>query len=239
MASNIDNINNIPTDLSGSGVIRGVDPAIDEAIQRHVLDLQSRTPMVRPAGDINDFFPLVENVLLSRQNYERIPEDKRVLFLEEDPPEPVDSAAITFEIQARVPGSVSQGPAGTGGVREVRPHFRKEQEHPEHPGEKLVTMGKFYDNWIRFNVRAKTNKEARRLLLWFEKAMDGFDWYFKYNGFKVVEEGVGDRERVEVNGVTMTRYPIVYFVKSEDIFFVGSQELKEVIIRPTIKASAT
>lgn len=228
-------VNYIP-DFEGGGYVRLSDTEIDRNISRYILDLENREAAPRH-GDINEFFPLVQNAVLSRQNYERVPEDKRLLFLEEDPPESLNSPAITFEISSRVPGRVDQGSAGVGNIKEVRPHYRGEREHPEHPGEKLVAMGKYYDNWIRFYIQTKTSKEARKLLLWFEKMMDGFNWYFRYNGFRVVEEGAGEKERIEIEGITLTRYSIVYMVRSEDVHHFSAQELKEVILSPTLATS--
>lgn len=223
-------------DPGRTGIIRLADADLVSDIQKYILDLKTsgRGAPVHPTNEINDFFPLVQNAILSRQNEEGVPEDKRLLFLEDDPPEEIDTSAITFELQARVPGKMDQGAAGTGRIKEVVSHYRGEIDHPDHPGEKLVTMGRFYDNWIRFYIQTRTNKEARKILLWFERLMSSFSWYFRYNGFRVIEEGVGDRERVDKDGLVLTRYPITYFVRSEDVYFVSAQKLKEIIISPNI-----
>ena len=61
--------------------------------------------------------------------------------------------------------------------------------------------------------------------------MDQYLWYFEMSGYKVVERGVGDRERVEIDGYgTITKYPVSYYVRSEDILHFGTQELKQVVL---------
>jgi hypothetical protein len=182
-----------------------------------------------PVGrELDAFFPLVHKALISKQKTENIKEDKMVLFVEDDPPEKLDSETITFHLQSRSPGQFAQGPAGAGSHKEVRHHIRNIESHPDHPNEKLITLGKWYDNHIRFNVYARTNKQARQRLMWFTSVMDSYNWYFALNSFRVVEKGVGDRERVEIGGLTVTKYPVSYYVRSEDVRHIGTQEMKQV-----------
>lgn len=221
MASHQDNIV-LPVDLKQA--------ASEEIIQMHINRFieQSKMPQYPRAGEINDFFPLVHKILIARQNAEGIQQDKQVLFVEEDPPDLLNTETITFYLQTRVPGSITQGPAGSGGHREVRHHLRAEENHPDFPGEKMLTFGKFYDNVVKFNIYARTNNQARQRLLWFTQAMDLYQWYFFMNGFRVIEEGVGQRERPEVGGLKITKYPVSFYVRTEDTRRLGTQELKQV-----------
>jgi len=190
-----------------------------------------------PEGhEIEAFLPLVQNAVISRQMTEAVPEDKMLQVLEEDPPETVDTEMITFALEARIPGQRNQGPAGDNRMKEVVPHFRSSIDHPEHPGEKLVTMGKLYDNWLNFYIYARTNKVAMARLIWFEKVMDGFKWYFGRNGFKVYEEGctIG-RQRLEIDGITVTRYPVSYLVRTDDTFHYAEQELKYLLLNVNVQ----
>jgi hypothetical protein len=216
---------------------KGVDGIISFLVRKYQSDLavNNKIPI---GGEINEFFPLVHKALISKQLTENIDRDKMVLFVEEDPPEKIDTETITFYIQARSPGQFSQGPAGTGTHREVRHHIRSIKAHNDRPGETLVSAGKFYDNSIRFNVYAKTNKQARQRLIWFTKTIDQYLWYFEMSGYKVVERGVGDRERVEIDGYgTITKYPVSYYVRSEDIMHFGTQELKQVVLALDVDTS--
>jgi len=180
------------------------------------------------AGTLNDFFPLVKDALESKQNAENVPADKRLLFVEEDPPEALDTEAITFFLDGRVNGSYSRGRPGEGRVRELTPHLRGQVEHPDHPGEQLLILGKFWDNTIKFNIYAMNNKQARERLLWFENVMLSYRWYFAHFGYRVFETGVGSRERVEVNDRKLTKYPVVFELRTEDIVYLDAQELKRI-----------
>lgn len=182
------------------------------------------------AHDLNAFFRLVHFALQSKQSVEGIPSDKRLLFVEEDPPENIDTEAITFELYRRDNGSFSRGAPGQGTVKERTHHLRRIEPHPDHPGEELLTFGKFYDNWIDFNIYARSNKTARERLLWFEGMMGSYAWYFELFGFKVSYEGTSKRERVEIDGRKITKYPVRYFVRTDDVYHVGYQELKDVAI---------
>lgn len=222
MASRVDNMN-LPPNLEE------VDSAQVLKWYQSRFARENREVAKYPMGrDLNDFFPLVHEVLLSKERAENV--EKFVLFVEEDPPEALDTETITFRIQSRAPGQFSQGPAGSATHKEVRHHIRSIVDHPEHATEKLVTMGKFYDNHIRFNVYARTNKRARERLLWFTSTMDSYLWFFALNSFKVIEKGVGDRERPEIDGLTVTRYPVSYYVRSEDVRHLGTQEIKQILL---------
>lgn len=185
---------------------------------------------IAPSYNLNTFFTLVKNAIESKQNIENIPSNKRLLFVEEDPPESIDTEAITFELLKRENGSFSRGAPFQGNVKEIGYHIRGETQHPEHPGERLVTFGKRYDNLIGFNIYARSNVQARERLLWFEGLMFSYSWYFRVFGFRVYYFGTGKRERVEIEGTKLTKYPSEYFVGTDDIYHVGYQEIKRIII---------
>ena len=99
-------------------------------------------------------------------------------------------------------------------------------------------MGKFYGNWITFNVYGRTSKRSLDRALWFERVMDSFDWYFKVNGFRLIEEGMGGRERIEIGDdkLPVTKYSLSYFVRSDDTYTFGTQELKKLIITADVRS---
>jgi hypothetical protein len=224
MAYKLDNLS-IPPGIDQENIT-------DEQAQQIIdnfLNTYERTD-VAPSFDLNAFFGLVKNAIESKQNTENIPSDKRLLFVEEDPPENIDTEAITFELLKRENGSFSRGAPFQGNVKEIKPHIRAERQHPEHPGERLVTFGKRYDNLVGFNIYARSNAQARERLLWFEGLMLSYSWYFKIFGFKTYFFGTGKRERVEIEGTKLTKYPSEYYVGTDDIYHIGYQELKRVII---------
>ena len=231
MVSKIDNITSVPS-VEAVGVrVRLNESEIQAVVNRYLEDLNrgKRTPT--SGAELSDFFGMIQTIMVSKQNQEGVPSDKRILVVEDDPPESVNTEAITFYLKTRVPGRVDQGPAGVGRKKEVVPHQRAIIDHPEAPSQKLITMGRYYDNWITFNIYARTNKVARDRLLWFEKTMDIYNWYFRLYGFRVIEEGVGNRERVKIDELMVTKYPITYMVRTDDTFHFSTQELKEILIQ--------
>ena len=230
MASRIDNITSVPSVESVGTRVRLNESEIVAVVDRYLdtFDRGTRTPA--SGAELGDFLGMIQTVVTSKQTQEGVPSDKQILVVEDDPPESVDTEAITFYLKTRVPGRFDQGPSGAGRIKEVVPHQRSVVPHPEAPSQKLVTAGRFYDNWITFNIYARTNKSARDRLLWFERVMDIYNWFFRLYGFRVVEEGVGHRERMKIDELTVTKYPITYMVRTDDTFQFNTQELKEILI---------
>jgi hypothetical protein len=201
----------------------------DRLIGNYIAEIKQSSNC--PEGtDIVDFFPLVQRALRTKEEYDQVPEGKRLLLLEDDPPEPLDTEAITWTVISRTPGQYDQGAAGKGKIREVVPHMRTMINHPDHPSEKLIAMGKLYSNWIQFNVYARESKVALNRLLWFEKTMDSFRWFFRLNGYEVIEDSVLKKEKVIIDNLTLIKYPVIYFVKSEDVYHITTQELKKILV---------
>jgi len=231
MVVKLDNITKVPSIESTGTRVRYNEAAVATLVGRYLEELHvvPRTP--QSGSELDDFFGLLQNAVTSKQAYEGVPEADRILVVEEDPPETVDTEAITFFLDSRIPGSFAQGPAGQGKIKEVVPHLRAITDHPEAPSQKLVTMGRFYENWITFNIYARTNKIARQRLLWFERTMDIYNWYFRLYGFRVVEQSTGKRERKSIDELKLTKYPITYIVRTDDTFHFSSQELIDVILK--------
>ena len=181
--------------------------------------------------DIFDFLYLVRKAVESRQNSEGIKEENRILFLEDDPSEEIDTEAIAFVFKERIPGRFSQGSITSGtGVREVTSHLRAYSDHPTIPGQKLLTYGRNYESSIIFYTYAKTTKVALKRALWFSKVMDSFSWVFFQYGFRAIEEDIGKREKIKIKDLDLIRYPVSYKVRSDNVYHVSSQELREILI---------
>lgn len=234
MVSKINNISRLPI----------VDNQYSEEQISNIINnfVANETKVQSGSADANllDFFPLVQDVIKTQEesdvkNLTRSSNEvyRRLLVLEDDPIDPIDTEAITWTVKARVPGRFDQGPSGQGRIKEVVPHLRANRKHAEHPNERLLTYGKTYGNWIEFSIYARDKKTALGRVIWFEKAMDRYSWYFRFKGFRVIEEGMGDRESVEIKGLKLIKYPLTYFVRSEDIYHVTSQELKRISISTT------
>lgn len=196
-----------------------------------------------PPAKLPDFFDLFQRAVRTRERQDNIPNCKGLLLKEHldskhlQTDDFLDTEAITWHLTGRSPGRLDQGPAGKGTIREVVPHIRNIRQHPEHPGEKLITMGKFYSTWITFNIYARDSSKALERVLWLEEVMDSFHWYFRLYGFRVVEEGVGDKTEEKIDDLSLIKYPMVYFIRSEEIYHVTSQELREVLIETNVSTT--
>jgi len=226
MVSKIDNITSLP-DIGGTNRLSEVDA--NRLIEKYIENIGSVTPPPTSYQNLIGFFSLVQKAIRSRENSENVPNDKRLLVLANDPPEEIDTEAITLYLQSRTPGQLNRGSAGNARVKEVSAHVRSIRQHPEHLSEKLITMGRFYDNSIAFNIYARDDFTALKRVLWLENVMDSFRWYFRVHGIsQVIEEGVGDKKHVKIGELELTKYPMSYFVRTEDTYQFGSQELKHI-----------
>lgn len=198
-------------------------------INKYISDISAVTTREPQASSLIGFFSLVQNAIRSREASEKVPEGKELEVFANDPPELVHTEAITFFLNGRAPGQINRGHAGQSRIKEVTAHVRSIQQHPEHIGEKLITMGRLFDNYITFNIYARDDITALKRVLWLENVMDSFRWYFRVHGIsQVVEQGVGPKEQVEIGQLTVTKYPMSYFIRTEDTYQFGSQELKHV-----------
>lgn len=229
MASTIDNITSLP-DINSTRFKNEADVLF--AIERYIENTINSGTVPPPGGKLVDFFSLVQNAVWSRQATENIQEDKRLLVIGDDPPEEeeINSEAITFSLENREPGQWSQGPAGSNGVKEVAHHQRSIQQHPEHLGEKLVTMGRYFDNVINFYIYARSSWQSLRRALWFENVMDGFRWYFRLHRINTVHIRTTKVGKVVLKEIPLIKYSVSFFVRTEDTYQIGLQELKRIIL---------
>lgn len=244
MVSRIDNIHDIPDIDYYSVNVTKSETLADSLVREYVSTISSYNKNAKyepeqPVNDIYRFFELVQASMVSKQNSEGVKEEKRILFIVDDPPvsQQIDTEAITCFLLSREPGRFDQGPAGPSKIREISPHVRGIVDHPQHPGEKLITYGRFYDNMMVFNVYARSNKVALSRVLWFQRLMSTYNWIFRYYGFTVVEKGVANRERIKLDELDVVKYPMVYFVRTDDISHSTTQELRKVVI--DVEMSAT
>jgi hypothetical protein len=232
MASKIDNLVELP-DIQKTRKL--TEAEVKARINKYLEDISAVKQPVPQYENLLGFFSLVQNAIRSREASERVPEDKRLLVLANDPPETIDTEAITFFLQSRAPGQFNRGSAGQARIKEVAAHVRSIQQHPEHISEKLVTMGRFYDNSIVFNIYARDDFTALKRVLWLENVMDSFRWYFRVHGIsQVIEQGVGDKKHVEIGQLSLTKYPMSYFIRTEDTYQFGSQELKHIELNTNV-----
>jgi hypothetical protein len=231
MALKTDNIPSLPDPQIPKTTVRMSETEFTTRVTSYIQSMRNdgRFPA---SADIDGFFELVHNAVISRQEADGLAQQHRRLFLPDDPPSEneVDHIAITYMLKSRTPGQFDQGPAGRGRIKEVTGHQRYVTDHPDYPGEKLVTMGKFYSNWVTFCIYARKTSVALDNVLWFERLMDGFRWYFKMFGYEVIEEGVGPKDTVKVGDLELTKYEMSYFVRTCDTYHINTQELRSLVV---------
>jgi hypothetical protein len=233
MTSKIDNITKLP-EIKGTPRMSQSD--VNRSIHQYIANVVNSGKNPPHAGDMSHFFELVQNAIWSRQETEETPECKRLLVMVNDPPEEkeVDTEAITFYLQHREPGAFGKMSASSGRstvVKEATHHHRSSQQHPEHIGEKLVTMGRFFDNTVVFNIYAASDNQAMKRLIWFENVIDSYSWYFSLHRIKIVELEASRIGKVVVGELPLAKYSVSYFVRTEDTYQFGSQELKKVVLK--------
>jgi hypothetical protein len=232
----VNNISSIP-DLYNIGVsVQKSEEEIEYLLQSYVRELESSLtktsePLVYERNlDIFDFLGLVKLCIQSRQDTEGVPKQNRINFLENNPPKVIDTETIAFELVMRKPGQFDRAPLGMGKIREVTPHVRSVIQHPSIPGKRLITYGKFYENIIRFYCYAKETRNALNRVLWFEKVMDSYYWCFRLHGFTPIEDGVGEKEIINIGESNFVRYPVSYIIRTDDTFHVSEQELRSIVL---------
>jgi len=234
MVTKVDNIAPIPDLGYSTGTIRVSEDEAEAIVQNYVNEISSVRGALHPNGDLLKLFELIQNAVQSRQESEKVPGDKRLLVLASDPPEEIDTEAITFSLLSRGPGQFNKGPPNSARVKELAPHYRGAQNHPEHIGEKLITMGRFFDSNIAFNIYARNDMTALKRVFWFENVMDSFRWLFRVHHIEALYQGTGDKAKVKIGNLELTKYPMTFFVRTEEIYQFGVQELKKFVVKTSV-----
>lgn len=239
MVTKINNITEIPDSFIPNTSLRLNEADYKLSIDRYISKLEATSPIEtdnRFGLTLIDFFYLVKNVLIVRQNTENIAENKRILFLEDQPPEDLNTEAITFEMKKRLPGLISRGSSQTNGVREITPHVRSVSEDTENPGQRIIETGKYSDHIVYFYTYARSSMVALRRALWLENTLDSFNWFFRYFGFRVNHEETLEKEDEMIGNLRLVRYPVSYFVRCDNLFYVSSQELREIVLKMNLQS---
>ena len=234
MVTRANNITKIPDAFVPRTSFQMNEMDYETLVQSYIKEIAPTVTLGSRSGTgytIDDFFKLVKEVVLVRQNTENVPESHRVLFLEDEPPEDLDTEAITFDLITREPGLISRGSAGSNGVREVTSQIRSVTDDTTSPGQKIVEHGRHYDHLIEFYAYARSPHVARQRVLWLEGVINSFYWLFFFYGFKVIENGITKKEKVKIGNLTLFRYPLSFFVRCDSLHYKYSQELREILIK--------
>jgi len=153
----------------------------------------------------------------------------------EDPNDPTKelSGMVTYSMKRRAPGTMSGGNTWFSRERrEVKPRLRDIITNDiNNPGQVKLIYSQWFDNELRFDITARTNKRANELALWFEDLMETNRAYFAYKGitkyFMNIRES--DESRQYGNDLAELR-PYYYFVRTERTYEVTEEALNKLII---------
>jgi len=153
----------------------------------------------------------------------------------EDPKEPGTDVygTIAYRLRKRAPGTTAGGNKPFNeNRREVTPHLRAVTiDNVEKPGEPTFNMGQWYDNEVRFEIYARTNREANEIAMWFENIMDQNRQFFAYKGIMKYYflERESDTVVKEGDGIVHCR-PMCYWVRTEKCYEITEQAINNIVI---------
>lgn len=208
---------------------------IDNYLQNLEEASSSRQRSPLPAKSITGFFGLVNSALQQEQAASGV--QNPIPFMEDFPEEDDNliSELITYSVEERKPGAqerVTQSQVMSD--RKIRGRakmFRESIDDPNNPGCKIYTYGQEFDNHVRFNIWARTNKVANRRALWFEDFMERWRWFFQASGVKRVlyERRDADMHLSPENRKLVCR-PLIYYVRTERVTAVREYVLRNLVV---------
>ena len=192
----------------------------------------SKDRTIGNSKNLQEFYDLVNRALTDYQGRSEINLRNYVNFTEEDPEAKDDTEVISFRLMKREPGSYSQGAPFEGNVKNLRPTLREKGNDPANPDYRFATQGYWYDNLIRFNCWARTNKQANERACWFEDFMEDYTWWFRLQGIsRVLFWGRGEDLTVNDDGNKWYGRPLNYFVRTEKLRRFEEKKLEEILIK--------
>lgn len=190
----------------------------------------SKTP--GNAKNIDEVTDLVQAVIENEEAVRGTPDDRKVIFGREMLPEYFRNEVITYAIEKREPGKFDQGRPFEGKVKNLRPILREEVEDPDNPGYRLLVLGYWYDNLVRFTCWGRTHKVVDARALWFEKIMSSYMWFFRYEGVgRFLYWGRGEEITLDLpeHGKVYGRQ-LDFYVKTEEITQLSQKTLEQLVL---------
>jgi hypothetical protein len=154
----------------------------------------------------------------------------------EDPDNPKEnlSGVVLYSMKRRAPGTMEGGNTWFDrGRREVKPRLREiVTDDPCAPGQAKLIFSQWFDNEVKFDIVARTNKRANELALWFENLMETNRPYFAFKGITKYFMNVREEDEFKQYGNdSLECRPYCYFVRTERTYEVTEQALNKLIIR--------
>lgn len=207
----------------------------DAASRREALQ-KSKT--LGKAKSLLEFYDLVRQVIDDYERRAGVSEKDQVIFTEEEPDIKSETETITFSLVRREPGAYGQGAPFESRVRNMRPIIREDTLDPQNPDHRVVTLGYWYDNVVRFTCWARTNKAANARAEWFEGLMEEYSWLFKLQGVnRTLFWGRQTDVVVDVQNNRWYGRPIDYFVRTEKLRVFSEKKIEEILLKISARES--
>ena len=231
---------NYNTDLTANEV-RLKEELVRE-INRDYNKLQRTSSMssIPAHSNIEQFIDSVKELI----DADQVTADQRVILKDdystdnilEDPSDPAKelSGVVLYSMERRAPGTMEGGNTWfDNGRREVKPRVRDiVTDNPDNPGQAKIIYSQWFDNEVKFQISARTNKRAYELALWFENLMEANRPYFAFKGITkyFMNTRKADDFRQYGNDTIEIR-PYYYFVRTEKTHEVTEQALNNLIVK--------
>lgn len=207
-----------------------VETVYDLNVQSDTLPAKSKT--LGATKSLIEFYDLVNRALTDYQARAGISLVNYVNFTEEDPDPKDTTEVISFRLIRREPGAYSQGAPFEGSVKNLKPIVRETGVDDDNSDYRFAIQGYWYDNLIRFNCWARTNKQANERACWFEDFMEDYTWWFKLQGVnRILFWGRGEDQTVDDDGNKWFGRPLDYFVRTEKLRRFEEKKLEEILIK--------
>lgn len=196
--------------------------------------LRNRITSTGDAKNIYEFYELMRQAVRNMELRAGRRIQDAIRLTEEDPDFAAINETITISLMSRLPGVWGSGPPGQTGNNVPRVYKDRElanEQDKENPGYKQRVSGLFYDNIVRFTCWAKNNKTANDRVLWFERLLLEYDWWFKLQGVeRVIWQGQGADITQEVNEQKWYGRPIDVFVRIQSIRVFREKTIHDIAI---------
>ncbi|MHA1832154.1 MAG: hypothetical protein ACTSWR_11530 [Candidatus Helarchaeota archaeon] len=160
-----------------------------------------------------------------------------------DDPTTYMADTITFKLVRRLPGILSQHrPDAAAAVREKTFHVR-EIKNPV-PGlylsdlnfidKTIKVMGRYFDNWVRFEFWSTSNYRVENMLLWFEEmmALCRSTYFQRFGVAEVLFEELNITSPPEGRFISKINYRVAdYYVRTERLYLDYDNILKQIKVK--------
>ena len=205
--------------------------------ENSVVSDRIRSPA--PSMDIDGFFRLVGSALERQQ---QIDGARVKIFYSEDFPEKdddLDGEAIIFSLLNRKPGTFEQQKTGLSMAETNLRHrgkiYQESFEDPDYVGSRIYSYSQLFDNHVKFEIYARTNKIANMRANWFEGFIDDWTWFFRANGIKAVNYDCRQSDIGKaLDNRKFVKRPMSYFVRTEKVTYIREHTLRSLVLASSL-----